>query len=335
MHLLENTSGFRPSDSPSDTMGILLPHLKQEKNIDVVWPGKDPLNSTISYWQCSVRYFWIYMLWAGHLKMKMNKPLARDKGGGAVAFFHSLNFGRLHSILFLTSRLPSCHFPFSAKSISYSNPFPIVSCSTPPLFRELCACSTMQAKLFWMKKNPLLCESPTPQLLGTHCCNVFLQDLSPLNSQWWWSWLARVGNTAESQVFILVQSSDPDMNCAKIWQHLVFVLRFTNLQSYVRKCCYSWKCTISAVITSQRITAGASGGHRWSPSGVSYIFLCEFFKSWVFESVGLLSPFPLLLHIGAGAFTWWFLPHSSHHRCQVQIASPVIANPVCSACWQL
>lgn len=29
-------------------MGILLPHFKQEKNTDVVWAGKDPLNSILS-----------------------------------------------------------------------------------------------------------------------------------------------------------------------------------------------------------------------------------------------------------------------------------------------
>lgn len=123
--------------------------------------------------------------------------------------------------------------------------------------------STTRAKLFWVEKKPLLREPPPPLLLGTHCCNMFLHDLSLLKITVMMILVSQGGkyNTAGSQVFILVQSSDPDMNCAKVWQHLSG-LRFTNVQNYVRKHCYSWKCTSSAIITSQRITVGASGGHK-------------------------------------------------------------------------
>ena len=94
-----------------------------------------------------------------------------------------------HSSMQATSVMPfpaaPAQNPLSAKSISYPNPFPTVSCITPPLFRELYACSLFYnaGKALLNEKKPLLCESPTPLLLGTHCCNMFLQDLSLLKSQ--------------------------------------------------------------------------------------------------------------------------------------------------------
>jgi len=125
------------------------------------------------------------------------------------------------------------------------------------------------------------------------------------------------------------------MNFAKVWQYLVSGLEFTELQEYMRKYCYSWKCFSSAAF---KLSKGLSGS-KWQTCKKPFWSLpIEIFgwafKSWALEPVYLFPPV-LSLVLYWSRSTCRGTSRVVHHCCQVQITSPANVNLICCSCWQL